>query len=413
MSENLGAELRRLRLAAGLSLTQLGERLSYSKGHLSKIERGQKTPPVELVRRCDALLRADGRLIALAPAEPVRRRGGAADLDRRQALAVGAGSLLALGLGTPAGVPAAVPTVGTAVETTGASTVLGAFRIQFDQMRRLGQVLAPGELLPMLTAHTDTLAVRAAAVGDRERRPLLVLASRYAEFAGWMAQEAGDDATALRLTGRAVDLAEAGGDRDLAGYALVRRGLISCYAGDSGQTVGLAQLAQHRALPTRIRGLAAQREAQGHALAGDRDACLRSLDLARTLLARADERDGSPTLGTTNLPDPAAVVAGWCLHDLGRPHEAAEVLDRECARIAPEALRTRTRFGIRRALAHAAAGEVEHACALAAELLAPQSAVPSATVALDIRRLARELSRFPSSRAVRELQPALVAALAH
>lgn len=38
--------------------------------------------------------------------------------------------------------------------------------------------------------------------------------------------------------------------------------------------------------------------------------------------------------------------------------------------------------------------------------------VPSATVNSDVRRLARELSRFRSSRAVRDLQPALAQVLA-
>lgn len=39
-------------------------------------------------------------------------------------------------------------------------------------------------------------------------------------------------------------------------------------------------------------------------------------------------------------------------------------------------------------------------------------AVPSATVNSDIRRLARELSRFRSNGAVRDLQPALARVLA-
>jgi transcriptional regulator with XRE-family HTH domain len=416
MPESFGAELRRRRLAAGLTLTQLGRRLNYSKGHLSKIERGQKVPPEELARRCDAELNADGRLSALAPGRRQRSRGDSGrQLDRRQVLAGGTGSLLALGLGIPAELQTAdgaATATGPATEAAGAPTVLDAFRLQFDQLRRVGQASAPAIVLPLLDGCTEALTVLAAGAGPRGRAPLLLLAARYAEYAGWMAQETGNDAEALRRTGQAVDLAEAGGDRDLAGYAQVRRGLIACYAGDAGLTVELARLAQHSALPPRIRGLAAQREAQGHALAGNRDACLRALDLARTRLAQAAGSDAAPTLGTTNLSDPAAMVTGWCLHDLGRPREAAEVLDREYARLSPEALRTRTRFGMRRALAHAAAGEIDHSCELATELLALTGTVPSATVAIDVRRLARELSRFATHRPVRELQPALAAAFA-
>ncbi|GLY89486.1 hypothetical protein Airi02_074150 [Actinoallomurus iriomotensis] len=45
-----------------------------------------------------------------------------------------------------------------------------------------------------------------------------------------------------------------------------------------------------------------------------------------------------------------------------RPAEgAAEILDAEVARIRPEALRSRAGYDARQALAHAAAGEVEHA----------------------------------------------------
>jgi ribosome-binding protein aMBF1 (putative translation factor) len=43
---SFGAELRRQRLAAGLSLGGLAERVHYSKSHLSKIERDRKAPSV-------------------------------------------------------------------------------------------------------------------------------------------------------------------------------------------------------------------------------------------------------------------------------------------------------------------------------------------------------------------------------
>ncbi|MFE2721924.1 multiprotein-bridging factor 1 family protein [Kitasatospora sp. NPDC059327] len=420
-----GPELRRRRIAAGLTLTRLAELLNYSKGHLSKIERGHKTPPPDLARRCDARLGAGGELERLVPSaapEPgtgvdgatvddeawllrvgrdgVRWPGG---LGRRQLLAVGATSLLG------AGVAAAVVPRQAAAETA----PVDIFRLQFDQMRTLGQTTDPGVLLPLLTVQTHTLRELAVQAGASSRPTLLALAARYAEYAGWMAQEAGDDPAALWWTARAVELAEAGGDRDLASYALVRRALVTLYAGDAAQTVELVARAQEGRLPPRIRGLAAQREAQGHALAGDHAASLRALDRARELLARAAAEDGAgpPVLGTSTLADPAAMVTGWCLHDLGRPAQAAEVLDREYPRIPAHAVRSRARYGLRRALAHAATGEIEHACALASELLPLVPALRSATISTDVQRLARELARFRANRAVLDLQPALAAAL--
>ncbi|MFJ2781304.1 MULTISPECIES: helix-turn-helix domain-containing protein [unclassified Kitasatospora] len=445
-SNEFGPELRRRRLAAGLTLTRLAELLSYSKGHLSKIERGHKTPPFDLARRCDAQLAAGGELERLVPSESPERGtgvdGAATDdeawllrvgrdgvrwpggLGRRQLLTAGATSLLGAGVATAAGAagPAAAAVLGgtgagvgagAGAEPSGDSSPVGIFRAQFDQMRRLGQTTDPGMLLPLLTVQTHTLRELAVQADASSRPRLLGLAARYAEYAGWMAQESGDNPSALWWTARAVELAEAGGDRDLASYALVRRALVTFYAGDADQTVQLVAQAQGGHLPPRIRGLAAQREAQGHALAGDHTASLRSLDRARELLARAAAEDGpvAPVLGTTNLVDPAAMVTGWCLYDLGRPAQAAEVLDHEYTRIPPHAVRSRSRYGLRRALAHAATGEAEHACTLAAELLPLVPALRSATIRTDVERLARELARFRANRAVLDLQPALAKAL--
>ncbi|MYX29038.1 helix-turn-helix domain-containing protein [Streptomyces sp. SID8381] len=403
-----GPELRRLRNEAGLSLTEFSAALNYDKGHLSKVERGERSASPELARRCDAFLGANGELQRLAigpgtasdttetPAAP-----GLWHVGRRAVLAAGTGSLidLSLKLGGQAS-SAAVP-------------LLPSFRAQFDQLRKLGQSTAPKILLPLLETQTRTVAGLAAGTPSATRAPVLLLASRFAEFTGWMAQEAGDSGAALDWTAEAAELARAGGDPNLGSYALVRRALVTLYDGDAASTVVLARRAQSGELPPRIRGLAAQREAQGHALAGDERDCLRSLDRARELLAGDDARsDAEPVIGTTHVSDPAAMTTGWCLHDLGRPRAAAEILDRECLRLPPHALRTRARYGFRRSLAHAASGEVEHACTIAGELLGVMPAVPSATVNSDVRRLARELSRFRSSRAVRDLQPALARVLA-
>lgn len=69
-----GAELRRRRKAAGLSLTELAERTHYSKGYLSKVETGLATPNPPLAALCEAELGAEGILTALLPREPARHR---------------------------------------------------------------------------------------------------------------------------------------------------------------------------------------------------------------------------------------------------------------------------------------------------------------------------------------------------
>ncbi|MFE3016239.1 helix-turn-helix domain-containing protein [Streptomyces sp. NPDC059256] len=409
VSTNLrfGPELRRLRQEAGLTLTEFAAALNYDKGHLSKVERGERSASPQLARRCDAFLGVNGELERLAV-----RPETDADTDetptpspwlvgRRAILAAGSDALIDLGLQHGNQAPPAT------------GPLLPSFRAQFDQLRKLGQSTAPKALLPLLETQTRTVAGLVTDTPSAARAPTLLLASRFAEFTGWMAQEAGDSAAALGWTGEAAELARAGGDPYLGSYALVRRALVTLYDGDAVGTVALARQAQTNELPPRIRGLAAQREAQGHALAGDERNCLRSLDRARRLLDSDDARSGAqPLIGTTHVSDPAAMTTGWCLYDLGRPKAAAEVLDRECRGLPPHALRTRARYGFRRSLAHAASGEIDHACTIAAELLSVMPAVPSATVNSDIRRLAREISRFRSSRSVRDLQPALAQVLA-
>ncbi|MFD3419921.1 helix-turn-helix domain-containing protein [Streptomyces decoyicus] len=427
-----GSELRRLRIDADLTLTGLASKVHYSKGQLSKVETGRQQPSPELARLCDAVLEAGGTLIALVQARPARSRlpagpagiagstispnptegevwpvtpeaakpGGEALLGRRTIVTEGAASLLSLGVGGPA----------TAAHVEGAP-LLDAARQLFDHFRTLGQTAGPHVVLPALAAQTRSLCNVAAIAGPRTRQALLVIGSRYAEYAGWMAQESGDDAGALWWTDQAVALAKAGGDEHLATYALVRRALITFYAEDVEETVNLARKAIEAAPPPRIAGLAAQQEAQGHALAGDYTACMRSLDRARHYLARADADPSVPTIGTRHISDPVTMVTGWCLYDLGRPRQAAEILDRETSTIPAQALRNQARYGVRRALAHVGAGQVDHACALVRGLLGTAGLVGSATIATDLRRVARALSRYRTHRAVRELTPDLTRAL--
>lgn len=65
-----GPRLRVRRVAAGLSLAQLAERIHYSKGHLSRIERGLSLPGADLARLCADVLGPDDRIPAPAPDAP-------------------------------------------------------------------------------------------------------------------------------------------------------------------------------------------------------------------------------------------------------------------------------------------------------------------------------------------------------
>ncbi|MDX8048626.1 helix-turn-helix domain-containing protein [Lentzea sp. BCCO 10_0798] len=426
-SDVFGVELRRLRTAAGLSLAALAQQVHYSKGYLGKIETGFKQPGVDLARRCDAVLGAGGRLAALvdqpAPASPLAAVAADGDGDgevwvmsmapdgsswmvpmpRRDAIATGAASLLGLTLGTPRAASASAAHDGT----------LAAFRSLFTEVRKLGQTTSPSVVLPMVTVHTHTLRGMANGAPAPVREQLLGLAARYSEYAGWMAQEAGDDRAAMWWTRNAVEMGAAAGDTEMATYSLIRQALITLYRDDAAGTVDLAQQAQ--AAPgtsPRVQGLAALREAQGHALACDYDNCRRALDRAAALLARADTADGM-VMGSASVSgaDLISLVEAWCLHDLGQSREAADVFDRQLSLVPDSAHRTHARFGARRALAYASAGDIDHASALTAKVLDAADLVDSATVRQDLKQLARLLGRERKQASVSEVYPRLNAAL--
>lgn len=160
-----GVELRRRRVAAGLSLGALARRVHYSKGYLSKVESGLNLASTGLARLCDAALDAHGELVHLLLAVPAGgdpdEQPGDADLGRRETWLIGVGDNG--GYFTPVG------------DGPMANSTAAALGMVFDG-----------------PAGVDTNAALA-----------LQLAARNAEFAGWMAQEAGDNRMAWWLRPRA------------------------------------------------------------------------------------------------------------------------------------------------------------------------------------------------------------------
>jgi len=414
---SFGTQLRLCREAAGISMSELARRINYSKSYLSKIENDLKPPNPVLARRCDAELDAGGVLSALVPAVPGPQvaevstddevwlmsldDGGDArhPLDRRRVLA-GAGAMVGL---------AVTRGIWTAID----EQVVTGLRASFEDYRRLGMLTSPAVVLEPVVSQVRTLRALAAGNPEPVRTQLLLLASRVAEYASWLSQESGDEGAALEWLRRAVVLAEAGQDRELASYALVRKAEIALCRYDLLSTIELAQRAQaDRGVGPRIRGLAARCEAQGHALAGERDACERALDRAAELLAGADPAGiHGLVLGSSSVTDEVPLIRAWALNHLGAPAKAAELLDRHVVHIPASARRARARFGSTRAFAYASQGEIDHACLLAREVLADAVPVDSATIRSDLKQLARTLARFRNHGAVRELYPELSRAL--
>jgi transcriptional regulator with XRE-family HTH domain len=400
-----GGELRRQRIAAGVSLSQLARRTHYSKGYLSKIQNGHRTAGHDLAAQCDAALAAEGRLVSVLDAARLSAADATRDAVRSSAPDPALDAIPSSAPGSVGSRDGAWSAVTAAVAPSRALTAAGdegaalsGFETMFASQRMLGLAVSPRLVRPLVETQTRLLLALAAAAHDAARTPLLLLAARHAEYAGWMAQEDGDEPAALSWTVHAARTAESQGDLELARYGLVRQAELSLYRGDFRTAVRLAVLAQEGGRGARVTGLAIQREAQAHALAGDPVRWRSAMERAAELLAAPDETGSA--LGPSSAPNLHALVTGWCLLDLGRPDEAADVLDREVPLIPESARRAAARFGVRRAMAHAAAGDSGQAATLVLELLPTATQVDSATVRSDLRRLSQVLARWGHRREV-------------
>lgn len=408
-----GALLRRLRLAAGMSLSELARRIHYSKAQLSKIEYGYTLPTLMFAKMCDRELDTGGMLARALPPQPARIE--IAKPDEVWVLGLDeSGSLHFTALPRRQVLAGATALLGYAVSRRDRTDIddrtLATLRASFEHHRTLGTIASPEVLLGPVIAHVHTLRTLAADNPEPMRSELQLLAARVAEYAGWLCQEIGRETDALRWLDRAVTLA-AGRDPQLANFAQFRHAEIALNRHNPLQTIELARRAQQNtAAGPRILGLAASCEAQGHALTGDVRGYEEAMDRADNLLAVRDEAD-SPILGSASVPNEVSLVRGWSLYDLGRPGAAAELLDTQLAVLPSSARRARARFGIRRALAHAANGAIDQACVAAVEVLPDVVQVGSVTCRLDLRELSRALSRWSTAPAVRDLQQKLITVL--
>lgn len=393
-----GAELRRRRAIAGLSLAELARAVNYSKSHLSKIENSAKSPSTALARQCDRALGAGGALVRIASPPPVA-------IDDSQPLPAAGPDIDANFLAYRS-----LSRLGSAAELD-----LAAFESMLHEIRRLGQTAGPAAVMALSAPASRVLASLALDAPRPSQAAGLRLAARFAEYTRWMAQERDDAAGALWWTRQAVALATAGGTRGMAGYALVRRAELALYREDSVAVLALARRAQEAASSNRVLALAIHREAQGHALASDEIACRRALDRADEFLRQPADNGsgggcdgpGGEQLGSATMIDQTAFVTGWCLQDLGHSEEAAAILGAEFARIPAHAHRVRARYGARLALALAGQRDLPGVCSLAATVVDSARLVDSATVRCDLRLLVRSLARWRGHPRVRQVLPDL------
>ena len=169
------------------------------------------------------------------------------------------------------------------------------------------------------------------AVGNL-RTGLLAVEARWVEFASWTADNIGDHQAAVYWLDRALSLARQAAHAPMTAYAIMRQAQQAADRLDGARAAALAATAAATAaLMDRDRALCAVRQAQGHALQGDRHACSTAIKTAYRLIVRAGASghadDDPDTIGAhCSLPYVRAHEA-YCALRLGRAPDAVGILE--------------------------------------------------------------------------------------
>jgi hypothetical protein len=99
---------------------------------------------------------------------------------------------------------------------------------------------------------------------------MLRFACQFTEFSGWIFQDAGDLACAMRWTDRALDYALELGDQRVIAYTLMRKAMIATESGDPARGLGIANsgLEYKDALTPRLRAVILRQRSYSNATFG-------------------------------------------------------------------------------------------------------------------------------------------------
>ena len=287
-----------------------------------------------------------------------------------------------------------------------AAALLRSIRVEYA---RADNLLGPTHLLDLMSLHLDFIGELTAAASGDVRTELFAVRAKYAEFAGWLYQDAGNARAADYWSDRALEWATVADDHFLTSYVLMRKSNQASGVGDAVRTLDLAHAALHKPdrLTPRVRALALRQEAHGYALAGDATACARALEAA-VEQAALDEDHGDQERIETGYCTPAYVEmeAADCWMTLGRPDKAIAIFENGLAAWPSDYQRDRGVHLARLAVAHAANREPEQACAVAREALTIAVSTGSGRATTELRRAVGRLARCDLP-AVAELREAL------
>ena len=284
-------EVRRRRLAAGLSQAQLANRIGYSREYVSRAERASKgLASAELARALDDALAADGHLVALHSAarhsRTARRNGAiiptainefearrpsdwpseeADDVRRRRLLGLAAGAVGAAFVASAEPIRRSLDNEFSAPTTKQDADEWD--RVAHDYAHTVARAQSDGDLAQML-ADLDELKTRIALAPDELCPRLIRTAGLLAGLTALAFINAGYPRQAQPYWRTAQRAADTVADRPLACLIRGRRAVLSLYSSASARpALGLADEVVSIAGPIACSGLASAYAARAQAFA--------------------------------------------------------------------------------------------------------------------------------------------------
>ena len=199
----------------------------------------------------------------------------------------------------------------------------------------------------------------------KDRKQLLRVGARYAEFAGWIYQDTGALNSAMQMSSMALDFAQEADDEMLISYILMRRSNIATDAKRPELALRFVGAALDKAthLPPRYRAVALRQRAHVFVQLGQPDDCARTLELAFTFAERSV--DSEKDLAQYCTLEYVEMEAAHCWVELGQADKAIGTLQHSLAGWKPEFRRDLGLCLARLAIAHVSSDQIENALIVA------------------------------------------------
>jgi transcriptional regulator with XRE-family HTH domain len=325
-----GAELRAWRSRRGLSQAQLGQLVHVSGDLLGKVEKAQRRPLPDLIRRLDAALGAEGQLTRVAEAlhggslVPEGRARSARHAARRGDDGRTRASEARVLAAAQAWLADAASNRAGALLDDRPDADVALLKDRVRQLRRMDDTRGGPTVLDW-TLHELRWAQELSRRAGGSNPRLLGVVGELAQLGGWLACDSGDHTRAENLWLLALGASRTAGDPRLGGTVLSCLSYQALWTDRPRQALDLIEVARRgcRGLPGgALQALLATREARVQARLGRRGRCEMALEDARTAFATRDQ-DRDPDWVYWVSSAVLAADAGRSHLELGLPREAA------------------------------------------------------------------------------------------